>query len=171
MRAGGEREGEGQAEQPLLELAMPLATFLAEWKNCDRLASYLARMASVSRPDPLLYTNLLSSALNEVFETVFRTVDLTTGNLACTISHHAGTDRIAISFRCGRGARSFFAEALTLSRQPNVEALYIEALLTDGPISPFAGLLELIVDYGARFSTTETKDTLHLVLDLDLDQV
>lgn len=155
---------------PLLELELPLASFAAEWKHCDRMASYIARMVSVSRPDPQLTANLLSSALNEVFETLFRLQDETPGRLACRVSHPGMGERVELFFPCAPASRAFFRDALTLATRPDIETLYIDALISEGPISPFAGLLELVVDYGARLSLSETDAGLHLILDLHLER-
>lgn len=166
-RESGEDSVAG-ARRRLLDLDLPLASFLADWKHCDHYASYIARMVSASQADPVRHANLLSSAINELLETFFRACDCRVGTLSCTVSRQDGVDRISLTFPCGRGARAFFTEAEVLCRQPNLEALYVEALLTDGPVSPFAGLLELIADYRARFSLTEVKGGLTITLDLNL---
>lgn len=55
------------AFEPLLQFDMEMEDFLSDWHHCDHVSSYLARMISHNRTDPVRHSNFFSSALNELF--------------------------------------------------------------------------------------------------------
>lgn len=156
---------------PLLALDMDMESFAASWANCDRLSSYVARMVSHNRTDSLLFANLFSSALNELLETAFRNHGAAgAGRFACRVWRAGGVDRIALSLPASAEAAAFYESAIARLAQPEVEALYREALFSSGPLDPRIGLLELAVDYGASLSVAHAPDMLHLTVDLALEE-
>ena len=75
----------------LLEVSMGIDDFSSEWVHCDKISSYVARMVSHDRADSLLYANLLSSALNELLETVFANHG-PEGDFSCRIRRQGAAD-------------------------------------------------------------------------------
>jgi hypothetical protein len=127
-------------------------------------------MVSHNRADPLLYSNLLSSALNELLETAFRTHQ-GRGEIACSVSRAGQLDRIELTIPCDAAVRDFYRQALDALRRDDVAERYVDALLAEGALDPRIGLLELAVDYKARLSLGSTAaDTVRLVADLALEE-
>ena len=94
----------------LLELSMGIEHFSSEWIHCDRISSYVARMVSHNRADSLLYANLLSSALNELLETVFAHHG-PNGQLSCRVKRAGASDIIELSLPCDDKALKFYTQA------------------------------------------------------------
>jgi hypothetical protein len=96
----------------LLELSMGIEDFSSEWLHCDRISSYVARMVSHNRADSLLYANLLSSALNELLETVFAHHG-PKGRLSCRVKRAGASDIIELSLPCDDKAMKFYTRRQT----------------------------------------------------------
>jgi hypothetical protein len=155
--------------EPLLEIALGVEVFSSNWAHCDRIATYIARQVSHTRRDSLLYANLFSSALNELLETAFR-AHRGQGKLACSVSRAGAVDRIELTIPCDAALKSFYAEAVDGLTGKDVGERYVEALLADRALDPAIGLLELAVDYKARFSLhADEGDAVRLVADLALE--
>ena len=167
----GHRTGDGDAEfKTLLEIAMGAETFSSDWAHCDRIATYVARMVSHNRTDSLLYSNLFSSALNELLETAFR-AHRGTGEIACSVSRAGPVDRIELTIPCDAAVRDFYRQAVDALGRDDVAERYVDALLAEGALDPRIGLLELTVDYKARVSLgSAAADAVRLVADLALEE-
>ncbi len=162
---------EGQDFEPLLELGLPCDEFLAEWSHCDRMATYLARQVSYARSDPAFSSNLLSSALNELLETVFRARP-EAGQFRCSLSRAGSIDRIALSLPCGDTVEQFFRESIDAASGAGAIERYEAALLSQDTLDPAIGLFELALDYDARFSVKrEDKGQMLLTADLILEDL
>lgn len=161
----------GDAEfKTLLEIAMGAEVFASNWSHCDRIATYVAKLVSHNRTDSLLYSNLFSSALNELLETAFR-AHRGDGDIACSISRAGPVDRIELTIPCDEALRSFYAGAIEDVRRADVGERYVEALLSEGSLDPRIGLLELAVDYRAELSLKPEKSgAVRLVADLALEE-
>ena len=133
---------------PLLVIGMGVDVFASEWRYCDRVSSYVARMVSHDRTDSLLYSNLFSSALNELLETVFR-YHGAEGELSCRVLRDGPRDCIELRIPCDADAKAFFVDAARLLGRRDVAEHYRAALFAEGPLDPRMGLLELCVDYAA----------------------
>ena len=55
-------------------------------------------------------------------------------------------------------------------QRPDAAESYIAALFAEGPVDRRIGLLELAVDYRARFSLRDEPSSVRLVADLALDE-
>src|ERR1700754_861424 len=95
----------------LLELNMGIDGFSSDWAYCDRLSTYVARMVSHNRTDSLLYANLLSSALNELMETVHRAHG-PAGRFACEILRSGRQDRIELTIPNEAVEMDFYSRAI-----------------------------------------------------------
>lgn len=154
---------------PLLEIALGTETFSANWSHCDRIATYIARMVSHNRTDSLLYSNLFSSALNELLETAFR-AHRGDGEISCSVLRSGPVDRISLTIPCDEKLRAFYRGAIDDLAAADVADRYVSALLSDGDLDPRIGLLELAVDYKAALSIAPTgDDTLCIIADLTLE--
>ena len=52
-------------------ISLALEGFTAEWRHCDIVSNYISRAASFNRADAFLYSNLLSTVVNELLEVAF----------------------------------------------------------------------------------------------------
>jgi hypothetical protein len=160
--------GGGQFEL-LLAVDIGIDDFASNWAYCDRLSSYVARMVSHNRTDSLLYSNLFSSALNELLETAFRAHG-SGGSLVCSVLRRGPTDRIELTVPCDDESAGFYAATMARMNRPDVEDQYRDSLYADGPLDPGVGLLELAVDYQAAMTLQPASDkSVRLVADLTLE--
>jgi hypothetical protein len=157
-----------QDPSTMVQIDMDLATFNSDWMHCDYIATYLARTISHNRPDSLLFSNLFSSALNELLEIVFR-IRENGGTFSCKISRYNEIDRVSLTFTCRDEEKRFFKQAIVRAQGEDGEAYYMSALSSDLGPSREMLLLELTVGYDAAISIdTSSDDTLTVVLDLPL---
>lgn len=159
---------EGRSFDSLLELDMDVGVFASDWSHCDRISSYIARIVSHNRRDSLLHSNLFSSALNELLETVFR-AHAPSGRFACAVLRSGNVDRVTLRVPCNREDLSFYRDAVDEVCRADAAELYRAALLSSGPLSPVIGLFELAVDYAADISVELQDDTISLIADLILE--
>ena len=152
--------------EPLYELSLPCREFSSDWSHCDRIATYVARQISYARKDPAFYTNLLSSALNELLEIAFR-VHLDEGMIACLISRAGGVDRIALSIPCDEAMKDFYRLSVDAATGTDAADRYDAALLSGPSPAPEIGLLELAIDYRAHLQI-EMAEGQKLVLTADV---
>jgi hypothetical protein len=155
--------------QPLVQIDMEIRVFGLSWAHCDRISTYVARMVSHNRTDSLLYSNLFSSALNELLETVFR-MHSGEGRFVCSVLRNGPIDRIELTVPCDDGKAGFYSEAMNLACSPEAAERYRKALFSTGPLEPGIGLLELAVDYDAKMSVETVGDgAVRLIADLSLE--
>lgn len=153
----------------LLEFDIAAEGFSADWAYCDRLSSYVARMIGHNRTDSLLYSNLFSSAFNELLETVYR-FHRPGGAVACRVLRKGGKDRIELVVPTDESTARFYQDAVRLACDPRAAEHYRHALFADGPLRPNIGLLELAVDYGARLAVEAAENnSIRLVAELTLE--
>lgn len=154
----------------LLEIDMEIGVFASDWSYCDRLSSYVARMVSHNRTDSLLYSNLLSSALNELLETAYRAHGAS-GGFVCRVSRRGNQDRIELTIPCEAAASKFYRDAKERLARPDIAEHYRSVLFSAGPLDPEIGLFELAVDYEAALSVEAIqKNAVRLVADLALEE-
>lgn len=154
--------------KPLLEISMGMDAFASEWLHCDRISSYVARMVSHNRADSLLYANLLSSALNELLETVFSNHG-PGGEFSCRVCRDGGTDVIELTLPCDEKTGKFYADAADRLAKGNVSETYQAALFSYGLPDPHLGLLEIATDYRAKISITPAGSRLTLSAEMALE--
>ncbi|AYG61900.1 ubiquinone biosynthesis methyltransferase UbiE [Rhizobium jaguaris] len=155
--------------QSLIEVDMEIDVFGSNWSHCDRLSSYVARMISHNRTDSLLYSNLFSSALNELLETIFRTHE-GSGKFSCSVRRNGAVDRVELILPCSRGQAGFYRDTVELARGPDATEKYREMLFSSDVVDTRIGLFELAVDYSADISVeTDGSDTIKLIAELALE--
>jgi hypothetical protein len=163
------RPAEADAFLPLVEIDMTAQDFAADWAHCDLISGYVARMVSHNRTDSLRYANLLSSALNELLETAFRSHD-GAGRFACRIERNGAADRVRLTLPCSAEQAHFYREAIAAVHRASAAETYRGLLFAQGPVDPRIGLFELAVDYAAGISVDEAgPQRLRLTADLMLE--
>lgn len=156
--------------QPLVEIDMKIGVFGAQWTHCDRISTYVARMVSHNRTDSLLYSNLFSSVLNELLETVFRIHD-GDGDFVCSVRRNGAVDRIEITLPCDARQVGFYRDAIEVVHGSEAADRYRLALFSTGPLNPEIGLLELAVDYDAQMSVEQVEEgVIRLTADVALEE-
>ena len=154
----------------LLSIDIEPHAFCANWANCDRISTYFARMISHTRSDAFYYSNLYSSALNNILETVFHT-HADKGKLRLHAKRKGEVERVEISIPCTSEVRKFYVKAAEDIRTLDASQLYLDALFSDPPLDRRIGLLELAVDYGAKiFVEQDGDDDVKLAVNFVLEE-
>jgi hypothetical protein len=154
---------------PLIEVDMEAEVFGADWAHCDNLSSYVARMVSHNRADSLLYSNLFSSALNELLETAFR-AHASDGTFRCRIWRSGRTDRVELVIPCRAEQQVFYLDTVALAHHGDAAERYHGMLFSDRSFDTRTGLLELAVDYAAAITVEPEGDhAVRLTTDLVLE--
>jgi hypothetical protein len=156
------------APEQLLEVSMEIEDFSSDWLHCDRISSYVARMVSHNRADSLLYANLLSSALNELLETVFAN-HAPGGEFNCRVKRDGARDVIEVTLPCDAPTLRFYTDAAGLLERRDVAELYQSALFSPGAQDPRLGLLEVAVDYQAKIRVASAGNRLTLSAEMTLE--
>lgn len=169
MQASSEGRGPGSDVPQVIRLDVDIQDFGSDWTHCDLMSGYVARMVSHNRLDSLLFSNLYSSALNELLEAVFRAHG-TGGKLECSICRQGRDDRIELTFPADEAVLGLYRDAISRVNGDDAEAAYLQALFTEGEPGPGLGLMELGVDYGARLAVDRMDDgRIRLTADLTLE--
>ena len=166
-----EIESAEAAFEPLLQFEMEMAAFLSDWHHCDQLSSFMARMISHNRTDPVRHSNFFSSALNELLEVSFRGGS-PDGRIGCVVYRQGPTERVKLTFPCPPGQRQFYREAVSKTRKGNAYARYLDAISTDLSPSREAVLLDLSINFDANVRLEESNPpSITLVVDLPLEGI
>lgn len=162
---------ENAAFHPLLQFEMEMEAFLSNWRHCDQLSSFVARMISHNRADPARHSNFLSSALNELLEMSFRS-GLPDGQLGCTVYRHGPTERVKLTFPCPSAQWQFYREAVSRTQNGSGYARYLDSILTDLAPSREVILLDLAINFDAEIRLEEqAAPSITLVVDLPLEGI
>lgn len=155
----------------LLQFEMEMGTFLSDWHHCDQLSTYMARMISHNRTDPLRHSNFFSSALNELLEVSFRGGS-PEGRIGCAVYRQGPKERVKLSFPCPPGQRQFFREAVAKTHRNDAYARYLDALSTDLGPSREAILLDLAINFEAEIRLEEeAPPSITIIVDLPLEGI
>lgn len=159
------------AFKPLLELEMEMASLVADWSHCDQCAAYLARMVSHDRHDSIRHANLLSAALNELFEMSFHTRE-SDGVLRCRFYRNGTIERIELTFPCSAEQRNSYETIVERIGNGLALANYLDVITDDAARAEHAILLGLAVNYDADIELS-AQDTgmMTFVVDLALERL
>ncbi|RAX40890.1 ubiquinone biosynthesis methyltransferase UbiE [Rhizobium tropici] len=159
------------AFKPLLELEMEMATLVADWSHCDQCAAYLAHMVSHDRHDSIRHANLLSAALNELFEMSFHTRE-SDGVLRCRFYRNGTIERIELTFPCSAEQRNSYETIVERIGNGLALANYLDVITDDAARAEHAILLGLAVNYDADIELS-AQDTgmMTFVVDLALERL
>lgn len=152
----------------LLEVSMKIEDFSSNWLHCDRISSYFAGMVSHNRADSLLYANLLSSALNEMLETVFANHGQD-GEFICRLRRSGSKDFIELTLPCDESTLQFYSAATSLLQRDDAADVYQSALFSAGEQDPRLGLLEVAIDYQAKISMERSGNRLTLLAEMMIE--
>jgi hypothetical protein len=151
----------------LIRVDLCAGDFTADWHQCDRIANYLARTVSSDRADTFLHSNLLSTALNELFEIAF-VHHRAGGKITCELLRNGSADRVELTIPVTPAHRAYYRKQVDHVRSGNVAKLYATVLLGEADPDTAIGLLELGADYGAAVSLDESLDDSHLKLVVEM---
>lgn len=161
----------GMAFEPLLELEMEMAAFTADWLSCDQCSTYVAGMVSHDRSDPVRHANLLSAALNELFEMSFHGRE-SNGVLTCRFCRSGSTERIELTFPCSAERRGLYDAIVGRIKSGQAVASYLDVITNDDARAEHAILLGLAVNYDADIGLYERDSgMLTFVVDLALERL
>lgn len=159
------------AFEPLLELEMEMATLVADWSHCDQSATYVARMVSHDRHDPIRHANLLSAVLNELFEMSFHTRE-SDGALTCRFYRNGSTERIELTFPCSAEQRDSYEAIVKRIGSGRALASYLDVITDDAARAEHAILLGLAVNYDANIALSgRDAGRMTFVVDLALERL
>ncbi len=155
----------------LIQMDLEVVAFAADWKHCDQVANYMARAVSFDRADTFLYSNQLSTVLNELLEIAFYQHRVV-GALRCTLFRDGPLDRIEMRIPVDALQSEFYRNATAAAQSPDVAELYTRSLLGEGVPEHLSGFLELAADYGAGIWLEELDGgtELRLVADLHFEE-
>lgn len=157
--------------EPLIELEMEMGTFLSDWHHCDHLSSFMGRMISHNRTDPIRHSNFFSSALNELLEVTFRG-GTPEGRIGCTVYRQGPRERVKLTFPCPHSQRQFYREAVSKTRKQDAYDRYLDALSNDLAPSREVVLLDLAINFEAEITLDEkASPSITLVVDLPIEGI
>ncbi|ASY66646.1 hypothetical protein SJ05684_b56640 (plasmid) [Sinorhizobium sojae CCBAU 05684] len=157
--------------EPLIELEMEMGTFLSDWHHCDHLSSFMGRMISHNRTDPVRHSNFFSSALNELLEVTFRG-GTPEGRIGCTVYRRGPKERVKLTFPCPPSQRQFYREAVSKTRKQDAYDRYLDAISNDLAPSREVILLDLAINFEAEINLEEkASPSITLVVDLPLEGI
>ncbi len=169
MQAPSEGLSQNSELPQMIHLDLDIKDFCSDWTHCDLMSGYIARMVSHNRLDSLLFSNLYSSALNELLEAVYRTHG-DSGKMECAVQRRGNLDRVILTFPADEATYDVYRDVIGKAGGDDAEALYLEALFADEEPGASLGLLELSVDYGARLAIDRCEDgRMRLIADLALE--
>ncbi|MFZ3048566.1 MAG: hypothetical protein WA151_21845 [Desulfatirhabdiaceae bacterium] len=129
--------------------------FVADWRRCDHFSNFLAESFSLAKADPFAFSNMLSTIINEVLETIFYH-NAGHGFLTLQLSEENTATVLRAEFTVDHSTRLMYEHIVdTLANQDPV-VLYEQLLFQVSSLdSRDICLYEIAADYGARL-TIET---------------
>ena len=156
--------------EPLLEFDLDTSHIDSHWEYCTHISNFVARMISQNRSDPFMYSNLLSTSMNELLETVYRTRK-EPGQLHVCILRNGDTDRIQINIPCPREEQEFLSGLAEEVRAPDASDIYLGFLFAEGELDRRIGIYELVINYCAQIGVSSTdSESVQLTVDVILNE-
>jgi hypothetical protein len=152
-----------EANSSSLNASYQVEDFQTAWQHCSQSSNFLANTTlSDSRA-----RNLLSSALNELFELVFR---LGSGEQEARfkVARKGGRAYIELKLPLSTQALALVSAELQRLQDGSAQRLYLEQLGGE-ELSPLFGVLHLMSDFGARVHVRLLDNELSLDVQLPLD--
>ncbi|MBP1861746.1 ubiquinone biosynthesis methyltransferase UbiE [Rhizobium herbae] len=166
-----DRESVEAAFEPLLQLEMEMTTFLSDWHHCDQLSTFIGRIVSHNRTDPVRHSNVFSSVLNELLEVSFRGGS-PDGQIDCAVYRHGAVERVRLTFPCPPHQRQFVGEAVSKTRRADALARHLDSISTDLASNRDAVFLDLAINFDARIRLENSAPpSITLVVDLPLQGI
>lgn len=157
--------------EPLLDLEMNMAAFTADWLHCDQCSNYVARMVSHDRRDPIRHANLLSSALNELFEMSFHSHERD-GEFVYRFYRYRDMERIELTFPCSPQKSGFYHEIVQELKSEQALASYLNVIGNDAVPTDQAILFGLAINYDADIKVKDPgTGAMTFIVDLPLERL
>lgn len=158
------------SDKALLSTCLEIRRFASDWTHCDQLSNFLARSASLDRPDPFFFANLLSTILNEVFESIFH-YHAEEGEIVLSLSRGELDTTLDASIPVNPEAREFYTKISRELAEHEAEDLFRDHLMGPNIDDPAIGFFELAAIYQARINIEPVSDgkVIHLVIHVRID--
>lgn len=160
----------GSSAKTLVSTSVEIRHFASDWTHCDQLSNFLARSASLDRPDPFFFANLLSTILNEVFESIFH-YHAEEGEISLSLRHSDLDTTLDASIPVSPEAREFYAKVSRDLAEHRPEDLFRDHLLGPQIDDHAIGFFELASIYQARIHINPVAEgkVIHLVIQVRID--
>lgn len=154
---------------PAVTFRCDMPGFLMDWQRCDQLSNYLAEVLSFTKSDPFAYTNLLSSIINEVLESIF-CHNAGYGQLGLQLSETSSTTTLCAEFAADEETQCLFRQTIDRLTQEDPVQLYESMLfqVSDRDVHDLC-LYEIAADYGVRLSIADSSQQSHICLMVQMD--
>jgi hypothetical protein len=137
---------------PAIRVCCDMPGFTADWCRCDQLSNFLAETFSLVKADPFAFSNMLSTIINEVLETIFYN-NAGTGSLILQLSEENAVTILRAEFAVDDRARSLYERIITALATQDPVMLYEQLLFQVSSVdSREICLYEIAADYGARLT-------------------
>ena len=130
-------------------ISLALEGFTAEWRHCDIVSNYISRAASFNRADAFLYSNLLSTVVNELLEVAFWHHG-SGGPLNLDIWDRPPETVIELELPVDATTRTFFKDLVKTIKDGDPQALYLAELASEQADPSSIGFYELASNYNAK---------------------
>ncbi len=155
----------------LCRLAVSADSFSMDWAHCDQLSNYLARVVGFDRADTFIFSNLLSTVLNEILEAIFLN-HANDGSIVLSL-YQSGEDTVIISdIPVDEEANAFYVTTASDIEKGDASEMYRREMIKEKEVSRAIGFYELAADYGARIGVKEQFESgvLRLCVSVQLDR-
>lgn len=158
-------------EDLLCRLSVSAESFSKDWAHCDQLSNYLSRIVSFDKPDSFIFSNLLSTVLNEILEVLF--FNHSNNKSIVWSLYQQGENTVIVSdIPVDSQIALFYSTAASNIENGDPSEMYRSEMSKEGGISRAIGLYELAADYGAKISIREQPEhhMLRLYVSVQLDK-
>ena len=137
---------------PAIRVRCDMPGFVADWRRCDQLSNFLAEAFSLVKADPFAFSNMLSTIINEVLETIFYH-NAGWGSLKLQLSEENAVTVLRAEFAVDDSARSMYERIVTTLAAQDPVVLYEQLLFQVASVDTRdICLYEIAADYGARLT-------------------
>lgn len=137
---------------PAIHICCDMSGFIADWRRCDQLSNFLAEAFSLVKADPFAFSNMLSTIINEVLETIFYN-NAGKGSLILQLREENAVTILRAEFAVDDCTRSLYERIITSLSTQNPVALYEQLLFhVSSADTREICLYEIAADYGVRLT-------------------
>ncbi len=134
---------------PAIRVCCDMPGFVADWRRCDQLSNFLADAFSLAKADPFAFSNMLSTIINEVLETIFCN-NAGWGSLILQLSEENTATVLRAEFSVNDSDRSMYERIVTTLATQDPVVLYEQLLFQISSVDTRdICLYEIAADYGA----------------------
>ena len=137
---------------PAIRVCCDMPGFIADWRRCDHLSNFLAEAFNLVKADPFAFSNMLSTIINEVLETIFYH-NTGKGSLILQLTEENAITVLRAEFSADERIRSLYEEIVATLTAHDPVALYEQLLFQASSVDTRdICLYEIAADYGARLT-------------------